>query len=104
MFTYNMSVRKQHLLDAGGFDEEFLGWGLEDSELGYRLKKCGLLFAYNPPSDWRITSTSPCRQPTCTTPNTRPRTQAVIGQLTVAGIEIVLASLQDEVARRPRET
>ncbi|WP_434444021.1 glycosyltransferase family 2 protein [Lentzea sp. E54] len=48
MFTCNASVRREHLLEAGGFDENFLGWGLEDSELGYRLRKRGLLFAYNP--------------------------------------------------------
>jgi GT2 family glycosyltransferase len=48
MFTCNVSVRKEHLLVVGGFDENFLGWGLEDSELGYRLRKHGLLFAWHP--------------------------------------------------------
>ena len=48
MFTCNASVRKEQLNAVGGFDENFLGWGLEDSELGYRLKKHGLLFAWHP--------------------------------------------------------
>jgi glycosyltransferase involved in cell wall biosynthesis len=48
MFSCNASVRREHLLDAGGFDEGFTGWGLEDSELGYRLHRQGLAFAYAP--------------------------------------------------------
>jgi glycosyltransferase involved in cell wall biosynthesis len=47
MFSCNVSVRRDHLLAAGGFDESFVGWGLEDSELGYRLRQRGLVFAYN---------------------------------------------------------
>lgn len=34
MFSCNVSVRREHLVTAGGFDEGFTGWGLEDSELG----------------------------------------------------------------------
>jgi hypothetical protein len=48
MFSCNASVRREHLLDVGGFDEDFTGWGLEDSELGYRLHRKGLAFAYVP--------------------------------------------------------
>ncbi|MGI5401452.1 glycosyltransferase [Streptomyces sp. CA-135486] len=47
-FSCNLSVRREHLLAVGGFDEGFLGWGLEDSELGYRLYRRGLAFAFNP--------------------------------------------------------
>lgn len=47
-FSCNLSVRREHLLAAGGFDEGFTGWGLEDSELGYRLHRRGLGFAYEP--------------------------------------------------------
>lgn len=47
-FTCNVSVRRAHLLAVGGFDEKFTGWGLEDSELGYRLRRRGLAFAFNP--------------------------------------------------------
>lgn len=48
MFSCNASVRRRHLLHVGGFDEGFTGWGLEDSELGYRLHRQGLAFAYVP--------------------------------------------------------
>jgi GT2 family glycosyltransferase len=48
MFSCNVSVRREHLLAAGGFDEGFTGWGLEDSELGYRLRRADLAFAFNP--------------------------------------------------------
>jgi len=47
MFTCNISVRRTHVLAAGGFDEAYIGWGLEDSDLGYRLRSRGLAFAYN---------------------------------------------------------
>ncbi|MFJ6199266.1 glycosyltransferase family 2 protein [Micromonospora sp. NPDC092111] len=46
-FSCNVSVRREHLLTVGGFDDSFTGWGLEDSELGYRLHRLGLAFAYN---------------------------------------------------------
>ncbi|MEU8263444.1 glycosyltransferase [Micromonospora sp. NPDC048999] len=46
-FSCNVSVRREHLLASGGFDESFTGWGLEDSELGYRLHRLGLSFAYS---------------------------------------------------------
>ncbi|HEX6524021.1 MAG TPA: glycosyltransferase [Streptosporangiaceae bacterium] len=47
LFTCNASIWRTHLLAVGGFDENFKGWGLEDSELGYRLRKLGLAFEYN---------------------------------------------------------
>ncbi|GAB3854328.1 glycosyltransferase family 2 protein [Dactylosporangium cerinum] len=47
-FSCNLSVRREHLLAVGGFDEGFTGWGLEDSELGYRLRRHGLAFAFEP--------------------------------------------------------
>ncbi len=40
--TGNSSVQRQDLLDVGMFDENFTGWGLEDTELGYRLYKSGV--------------------------------------------------------------
>lgn len=40
--TSNVSVSKNHLLEVGLFDEKFIGWGIEDYELGYRLYKHGL--------------------------------------------------------------
>jgi GT2 family glycosyltransferase len=48
MYSCNVSVRTGHLRAVGGFDEAFRGWGLEDSELGYRLRQRGLAFAFNP--------------------------------------------------------
>jgi glycosyltransferase involved in cell wall biosynthesis len=47
-FSCNVSVRREHIEAVGGFDEGFVGWGLEDSELAYRLHRRGLAFAYNP--------------------------------------------------------
>lgn len=40
--TGNVSIRKEHLLAAGLFDEEFVEYGWEDLELGLRLRRLGL--------------------------------------------------------------
>jgi len=40
--TSNLSVKRKFLIRAGGFDEEFTGFGWHDWELGLRLKKLGL--------------------------------------------------------------
>jgi glycosyltransferase involved in cell wall biosynthesis len=40
--TANASVRREHLVAAGGFDEEFRQYGWEDVELGFRLQRMGL--------------------------------------------------------------
>ncbi|QJD81935.1 glycosyltransferase [Cohnella herbarum] len=40
--TANLSVRKDAVVEAGMFDTEFRGWGMEDSELCYRLVRNGL--------------------------------------------------------------
>lgn len=45
--TGNASVRRQALIDAGMFDENFTGYGHEDLELGYRLEKMGITIYYN---------------------------------------------------------
>lgn len=42
--TGNMSLPRQRVVDAGMFDESFSGWGLEDSELCYRLCQAGARF------------------------------------------------------------
>jgi glycosyltransferase involved in cell wall biosynthesis len=42
--TSNVSVSRQVLLDCGLFDDRFTGWGMEDTELGYRLYKAGCHF------------------------------------------------------------
>jgi glycosyltransferase involved in cell wall biosynthesis len=41
-WSLNISVRAADFHAAGGFDEEFRGWGLEDVELGYRLTTRGV--------------------------------------------------------------
>jgi hypothetical protein len=42
--TGNVSLRKQLIVQAGFFDEEFMNYGYEDWELGYRLNKMGAKF------------------------------------------------------------
>ncbi|WP_066051344.1 glycosyltransferase family 2 protein [Robertmurraya korlensis] len=42
--TRGVSVRKEYFLRVGGFNEEFIEYGLEDWELGYRLSKVGIEF------------------------------------------------------------
>ncbi len=44
VFTNNLSLNRKDLLEVGGFNENFKGWGHEDIELGYRLHKHGLRF------------------------------------------------------------
>jgi hypothetical protein len=43
-WTGNVSFPTQAILRAGGFDEEFRGWGGEDTDLGYRLFRTGVEF------------------------------------------------------------
>jgi len=42
LITSNLSVKREFLLKVGGFDEDFVGMGWHDWELGLRLKKLGL--------------------------------------------------------------
>lgn len=46
--TGNASVRRDDLLRAGCFDEDFTGYGHEDLELGYRLGRLGIEIVYEP--------------------------------------------------------
>ena len=41
-WTSNVSVRKKYVDEVGGFSDDFLEYGWEDMELGYRLKQLGL--------------------------------------------------------------
>lgn len=43
-FTGNVSVEKSDLERVRGFDEEFQGWGWEDTDLAYRLAREGIPF------------------------------------------------------------
>jgi len=45
--TGNLCVRRQQVLDNGGFSEDYRGWGMEDTDLGYRLHRDGVRFAVN---------------------------------------------------------
>lgn len=47
LYSCNVSVRREHLLAVGCFDEAYRGWGLEDTDLGYRLRRHGLNFVYD---------------------------------------------------------
>lgn len=42
--TNNCSVLKENIVSVGSFDNEFVNWGCEDLELGYRLYKKGFSF------------------------------------------------------------
>ncbi|SCE66206.1 glycosyltransferase family 2 protein [Micromonospora chokoriensis] len=46
-FTCNVSVPSVDYKRVGGFNEEFRGWGLEDSELGYRLERSGTQLVFD---------------------------------------------------------
>ena len=47
-YSCNISLKTQFLRDNGTFDEEFKSAAFEDTELGYRLAKCGMRLLYNP--------------------------------------------------------
>ena len=47
LVTINVSAPKALLMKVGLFDESFVGWGLEDTEIGYRLHKYRATFVYN---------------------------------------------------------
>lgn len=46
-WTSNICVPRK-FLEKERFDENFVGWGCEDLELGYRLQKNGLKICFNP--------------------------------------------------------
>lgn len=46
--TGNVSVSRRALVAAGLFDEQFIGFGMEDWELGFRLNKMGASFIHDP--------------------------------------------------------
>ncbi len=46
--TNNISVKKSALMSVLGFDEDFKEYGLQDAEMGYRLKEAGCKFKINP--------------------------------------------------------
>ena len=46
--TNNISICRDAFLEVGGFDEDFKEYGLQDSEMGLRLKEAGYKFKSNP--------------------------------------------------------
>lgn len=44
--TRNVSFRREDAAAAGGFDEGFTRWGVDDIELGLRLHKAGVVYRY----------------------------------------------------------
>lgn len=46
--TRNLSLLREDLLEAGGFDEGFSGYGWEDIEMAWRLRERGVTFRYEP--------------------------------------------------------
>ena len=42
LISANIGVWKEDLLRVNGFNEEFIGWGREDSELGVRMMNAGI--------------------------------------------------------------
>jgi glycosyltransferase involved in cell wall biosynthesis len=47
-FSCNVSMRLLDYRAVGGCSDEFRGWGLEDSELGYRLARAGVRLHLDP--------------------------------------------------------
>lgn len=46
-YSCNLSISKANFLMLSGFDENFIYWGLEDLELGYRAEMAGLKICFN---------------------------------------------------------
>jgi hypothetical protein len=46
-WTGNVSIPRRTLFDVGGFCTQFVGWGEEDVELGFRLLKSGIPIAFD---------------------------------------------------------
>lgn len=47
-YSCNMAVKKKWMKKIGGFDENFIKWGMEDIEVGYSLYKNGIQVIFNP--------------------------------------------------------
>jgi len=45
--TSNLSIRRKYLEKIGGFSRDFVFWGFEDVDLGYRLKQLNLRFIWD---------------------------------------------------------
>jgi len=47
IITSNLSLRKKYIEKTGGFSRDFVFWGFEDVDLGYRLKQLNLRFIWD---------------------------------------------------------
>jgi GT2 family glycosyltransferase len=47
-WTANVSLSRQRVLEVGGFDESYAGYGCEDTDLGLRLTQRGVAVLYHP--------------------------------------------------------
>jgi predicted glycosyltransferase involved in capsule biosynthesis len=47
IWSCNLSLRRELLFKTGGFDEEYINWGIEDIDLAYscQLQKCSLIIS-----------------------------------------------------------
>jgi glycosyltransferase involved in cell wall biosynthesis len=43
VMTCNLAVRRRDLLEVNGFDQRYVGWGHEDTDLGRRLRRRGIV-------------------------------------------------------------
>lgn len=48
VYSNNISISGKTVEKYGGFDENFKGWGFEDTEFGYRMCKHSVKIVYNP--------------------------------------------------------
>lgn len=55
-YSGNFSIRRDLLLEAGGFDEGFTEYGNEDLELSIRLRRLGIKLTYSPTAAAQQTS------------------------------------------------
>jgi len=62
--TGNISTWREDVLAVGGFDENFSGWGGEDTELGYRMRSADMVYIYQPQAaSYHLTHPRNPRQP-----------------------------------------
>lgn len=60
VYGFNLSFGREVALEVGGFDEQFQGWGGEDTELTYRLHRRGVLMRFEPRA-WAVHTPHPTR-------------------------------------------
>jgi hypothetical protein len=51
VYSCNMALPKARLEQLGGFEESYKGWGMEDTDIGYRCYRLGMSIVYSPGMD-----------------------------------------------------